>query len=116
MVEKLTGKRVMMHFDSELSCVKELVASSPFHMIESLTEPPEGDMMYDECRNCWPDKVLLCNINVGLYSLPSNKLREAVLAKSARAGKKGIAFEISEDLPSNWQESIPTVLETLNET
>ncbi len=115
MMENLPGKRVMMHFDSELSCVKDLVASSPFHMIESLTEPPEGDMMYDDCRQAWPDKVLLCNINVGLYSLPREKLREAVLAKSARAGKKGIAFEISEDLPFNWQESIPIVLETLNE-
>jgi hypothetical protein len=68
----------MMHFDSELSCVKELVA-------------------------------------VGLYSLPPGKLREAVLAKSARGGKKGVAFEISEDLPVNWQETIPIVLKTLNE-
>jgi hypothetical protein len=115
MVEKLPDKRVMMHFDSELSCVKDLVASSPFHMIESLTEPPEGDMMYDDCRQAWPDKVLLCNINVGLYSLPPEKLRDAVLAKFARAGKRGMAFEISEDLPVNWQESIPIVLETLNE-
>jgi hypothetical protein len=115
MMGKLPDKRVMMHFDSELSCVKNLVASSPFHMIESLTEAPEGDMMYDECRLAWPDKVLLCNINVGLYSLPTDKLREAVLEKSARAGKRGVAFEISEDLPGNWQETIPLILRLLND-
>jgi hypothetical protein len=27
---------------------------------------------------------------------------------------RGLAFEISEDLPSNWREAIPVVLETLN--
>jgi hypothetical protein len=114
MLNKLPDKRVMMHFDSELSCVEDLVAVSPFQMIESLTEPPEGDMLYDECRTVWPDKVLLCNINVGLYALPPDQLRQAVEGKIQRLGKKGMLFEISEDLPGNWRECIPVVLDVLN--
>jgi hypothetical protein len=32
-----------------------------------------------------------------------------------RAGKKAFAFEVSEDLPRNWEKSFPIVLETLKE-
>ncbi len=107
------GKRVMMHFDSELSCVCELVAESPFQIIESLTEPPEGDMLYDDCRRSWPEKVLLGNINVGLYQQPRHVLKQAVREKLERAGRAAFAFEISEDLPANWQETVPAVLQAL---
>jgi hypothetical protein len=70
-------------------------------------------MTYDECRAAWPDKVFWGNINVGLFGLPPERLAEEVVAKRERAGKRGVAFEISEDLPANWPESIPVVLEAL---
>ena len=72
-------------------------------------------MTYDQCRRYWPDLVFWANINVDLYYRPAEELREAVTAKRERAGKKGLAFEISEDLPTTWQESIPVVLNTLHE-
>ena len=50
---------------------------------------------------------------MGLYHLPNEELREAVIAKRRRAGKKGFAFEISENIPHNWKETVPVVLETL---
>jgi hypothetical protein len=106
-------KRVMVHYDGELKVIADLIAAAPFHMIESLTEPPEGNMRYDECRAIWPDKVFWANINVDLYYKPIAALRQAVIDKRQRAGKKALAFEISEDLPSNWRETIPVVLDTL---
>jgi hypothetical protein len=109
------GKRVLVHYDGELKAIADQIANAPFHIIESLTEPPEGDMMLDECRAAWPDKSFWSNINIGLYSLPEDDLREAIIAKRERAGKKALAFEISEDVPENWQESIPIVLQTLRE-
>jgi len=109
------GKRVMVHYDGALSIIADQIAKAPFHMIESLTEPPESDMMYDECRAAWPGKVFWGNINVGLYYRSEVKLREAVIAKRERAGKKALAFEISEDLPENWEESVPVVLQALQE-
>ena len=107
------GKRVMVHYDGELKVIRNQIASAPFHIIESLTEPPEGNMAYDECRLAWVDKVFWANINVDLYSLPPEQLAESVIAKRERAGKRGLAFEISEDVPANWRKSVPVVLDTL---
>lgn len=109
------GKRVLVHYDGALRAIADQVAAAPFHMIESLTEPPEGDMMYDACRAAWPDKAFWCNLNVDLYALPHDELAEAVRAKRRRAGKRGVAFEISEDRPANWREAVPVVLRTLRE-
>ncbi|MCP4645544.1 MAG: hypothetical protein GY851_34185 [bacterium] len=109
------GKRVMVHYDGALRCIADRIAAAPFHMVESLTEPPEGDMMYDECREAWPDKVLWGNVNVELYDKPEAELREALQAKRERAGKRAFAFEISEDLPRNWQTSIPIMVSALEE-
>jgi hypothetical protein len=109
------GKRVLVHYDGELKAVADQIADAPFHIIESLTEPPEGNMTLDECRTAWPGKSFWSNINVGLYALPADELRAAVIAKRERAGKKALAFEISEDVPENWQESVPMVLQALQE-
>jgi hypothetical protein len=109
------GKRVMVHYDGALSVIKDQIAEAPFHMFDSLTEPPEGDMLYDECRTLWPGKVFWANINVDLYRQPADVLRQAVIDKRGRAGKRALAFEISEDRPHDWQKTIPVVLETLNE-
>ena len=109
------GKRVMVHYDGALSVIADQIAAAPFHMVESLTEPPEGDMTYDRCRKAWPDKVFWGNINVGLYYLSEEELRSEVIAMRNRAGKKAFGFEISEDLPRNWETSIPVVLKTLTE-
>ena len=107
------NKRVMAHYDGTTKMIAEHVANAPFHMIDSLSEPPEGDQMYDVCRAAWPDKVLLANINIGLYAEPEDIFKQAIVDKRIRGGKKAFAFEISEDLPANWEERIPMVLETL---
>lgn len=108
-------KRVMVHYDGALNVIKDQIAKAPFHMIESLTEAPEGDMTYAECREAWPDKVFWANINVDLYYEPKKVLKQAVIDKRHRAGKKGLLFEISEDMPKNYLDTIPVVLETLKE-
>jgi len=109
------GKRVMVHYDGALRVIADQIARAPFHMVESLTEPPEGDMMYDECRAVWPDKVLWANVNVDLYNRPESDLRAALAAKRQRAGKKAFAFEISEHLIPGWEKYIPVMLKALEE-
>lgn len=109
------GKRVMVHYDGALRCIADAIAASPVHMIESLTEAPEGDLTYAECRAAWPEKVLWGNLNVDLYYGPEGALRQAVADKRERAGKRGFAFEISEDLPRGWERTVPIVLQTLEE-
>lgn len=109
------GKRVMVHYDGALNVIADQIAEAPFDMIESLTEPPEGDMTYDACRAAWPDLVFWANINVGLYDQPHDVLRQAVRDKIRRAGRRGLAFEISESLPATWKETIPVILDVLAE-
>ena len=109
------GKRVMVHYDGALRCIADQIAEAPFHMIESLTEPGEGDMTYDQCRAAWPKLAFWANINVDLYTQPADVLRQAVIEKRRRFGGHPFAFEISEALPANWRESIPVVLDALAE-
>jgi hypothetical protein len=109
------GKKLWVHYDGELSPIADQIANAPFDGIESLTEPPEGDMKFDECRRAWPDKHFWANINVELYNRPEGELRDAVTAMRERAGKKNLCFEISEDAPRNWRESLPVVLQTLRD-
>ncbi len=110
-----TDKRVFPHCDGQLACVAPLLAETGFAGIESLTEPPEGDMTLAQARAGFPDRVLWANINVGVYALPPAELRRWVRERvqAAAPDGRGLAFEISEDLPPNWREAIPVVLETL---
>ena len=109
------GKKVFTHFDGKLACLAGLIARTEIDGIESLTQPPEGDMSYAEARAAWPGKFLWGNINVSLYDLPPQALRRVVqqMARDAAPDGRLLAFEISEDLPRNWRESIPVVLEAL---
>ncbi len=109
------GKRVLVHYDGALRAIADDIAQAPFHGLESLTEPPEGDMWLDECRRAWPDKAFWVNINLHLYDLPPAQLRETIIAMRTRAGKRALAFEISEDVPANWAAAIPVILRTLAE-
>jgi hypothetical protein len=107
------GKRVMVHYDGALSGVSGNIAKAPFHIIESLTEPPEGDIRYDMCRKAWPGKTFWGNINQGVYSLPESEIRREIEGRRERAGKKAFAFEAYEVLPANWAKAFPVVLDTL---
>jgi hypothetical protein len=109
------GKRVLVQYDGRLKAAAGLIARAPFHIIEMITEPPEGDMTLDQCRAAWPDKALWANINVGLYGLPPAALRQAIIALRERAGKQALAFAIAEDIPVNWRDAVPVVLQTLQE-
>lgn len=110
-----TGKRVFPHGDGKLACVAPLLAETGFAGIESLTEPPEGDMTLAQARAALPGKVLWANINVGIYALPPADLRRWLRerVKAAAPDGCGLAFEISEDLPHTWREAIPVVLDEL---
>ncbi len=112
------GKVVGTHYDGRTASCRELIAGSPIDLIESLTAPPEGDQTLAEARAVWPDKLFWANINMGAYDLPPRELHDLVLRMVADAAPDGrrLAFEISEDLPPRWQESIPVILNALRET
>jgi len=110
---ELAGKRVMVHYDGALRDIASEISKAPFHIIESLTEPPEGNMFYNDCRAAWPDKAFWANISLEHYAKPPAELAQIIIEKRQRAGKRGLAFEISEDIPPNWRTAVPVVLQTL---
>jgi len=112
------GKIVGTHYDGRTASCRDLIAASPIDLIESLTAPPEGDQPLADARAAWPGKLLWVNINMAAYDLPANELHDLVLQMVADAAPDGrrLAFEISEDLPPRWQESVPVILEALKET
>jgi hypothetical protein len=112
------SKVVGTHFDGKLRSCSEQIAKSPVDLIESLTPPPEGDMTLVEARQAWPDKLFWSNISLANYQLEPAKLRKVVLDLVEQGSVDGarLAFEVSEELPQNWKDSIPVVLDALEET
>ncbi|MBI2440518.1 MAG: hypothetical protein HYV35_04010 [Lentisphaerae bacterium] len=107
--------RVFPHMDGRLAGVAHLLAEAPFAGIESLTEPPEGDLSWAQARAQLPGKVLWANINVGCYTLPPDDLRQWLRQRVRAVAPDGcgLVLEISEDLPANWRSAIPIVLDAL---
>ena len=112
------GKIIGCHYDGRLASCRKLIAGAPIDVIESLTPPPEGDLTLAQARAAWADKLFWSNLNVGCYDLPPAQLKELVLRRVAEAAPDGrrLAFEVSEQYPANWRESMPVVLEALQET
>ena len=112
------GKIIGCHYDGQLSVCRDLIAKSPIDLIESLTPPPEGDLTLAQARAAWPDKLFWSNINVSCYELPKKELHDLVLSRVAEGSPDGrrFAFEVSEQYPFNWKDSMPVVLEALKET
>lgn len=112
------GKIVGVHYDGRLASCRDLIARAPIDVIESLTPPPDGNLTLAEARAAWGDKLFWSNINIGCYELPPADLRQLVLDRVAQAAPDGrrLAFEVSEQFPANWRDSMRTVLEALRET
>jgi len=112
------GKLIGCHYDGRLASCRKQIARAPIDLVESLTPPPEGDLTLAEARAAWPDKLFWSNLNVGCYELPPAELRALVLERVAEAAPDGrkLAFEVSEQYPANWRDSMPVVLEALKET
>jgi hypothetical protein len=49
-------KIVGTHYDGRLASCNDLIADAPIDLIESLTPPPEGDLVLAEARAAWPSK------------------------------------------------------------
>jgi len=111
------GKVVGAHYDGRTASCAEVINRSPLDLVESFTEPPEGDQPLDVARANWPDKLIWCNIGVTDCQLPPNALREKVQSMVAAGAPDGtrLALEVSEHLPVNWRESMPVVLAALKD-
>jgi len=111
------GKIVGVHYDGHLASCQDVIARAPIDLIESLTPPPEGDLTLAEARRAWPEMLFWSNINIASYALPPDELRTLIAERAAQGAPDGskLAFEVSEQIPANWTDSLRVVLETLHD-
>jgi hypothetical protein len=106
------GKRLLLHYDGKLRAIAPDIAALDVD-IDSLTPPPEGDMTVAEARTAWPEKFLWLHPPLGWYRESRTALLERIRQLVRDAGPRRFCLMISEDVPPNWKEQVPAVLETL---
>ena len=106
------GKRLLVHYDGKLRAIAPDIAALDFD-IDSLTPPPEGDLTVAEARAAWPEKFLWLHPPLGWYREPRTTLLERIRQMVRDAGPRRFCLMISEDVPANWKDEIPAVLEAL---
>jgi len=107
-------KRLCVHYDGQLKAISQDIAALDIDGIDSFTEPPEGNMSVAEARKTWPDKFLWLHPNLHWYQMTKEELANNITRVARQAGPKRFCLMISEDIPPNWQETVPVVLETLD--
>lgn len=107
------GKRLLVHYDGRLRGIAQEIAGLGFDGIDSFTPPPEGDMSVAEARLLWPDKFLWLHPSLGWYREEAAVLRERVRKMVRDAGPTRFCLMISEEVPPNWETTIPIVLDAL---
>ena len=104
------GKRLLVHYDGKLRLIRDEIAALDIDGIDSLTPQPEGDLTVAEARAVWPDKFLWLHPPLGWHRQEPAILKEHVSQMVADAGPSRFCLMISEDIPFNWQETVPLIL------
>ena len=107
------GKRLVVHYDGQLRVIAEEIAQLDFDGLDSFTPPPEGDMTVAEARQRWPDKMLWCHPPLGWYRERGETLGQLIKGMVQDAGPNRFCLMISEDIPPDWERTVPQVLALL---
>ena len=108
------GKRLCVHHDGQLRVIADEIAALDMDGIDSFTESPEGDMTVAEARSAWPDKFLWLHPNLGWYRLPPAELTTQIRRIVHEAGPTRCCLMISEEVPPDWEASVPITLEAIS--
>ena len=66
-----------------------------------------------EARALWPDSFLWLHPSLTWFRLPLQEVRSRFRRMAREAGPRRYCFEISEEVPQNWRETIPSILSEL---
>ena len=94
-----SDKRLYPHYDGKLGLIKEDLKHIPFHGIDSLTPPPEGDLSIAEARKAWPDLFFWVHPTMDWFCRPVEELKFQIKEMTRAAGPYKYCLEISEDIP-----------------
>jgi len=107
-----TGTRLMVHYDGRIRLASDDIARLRLD-IDSLTPPPEGDMLVGEARELWPESFLWLHPSLTLFERPPEEIGRRICEMARAAGPRLFCFEISEGIPPRWREGFPAVLRAL---
>jgi hypothetical protein len=103
-------KQLLVHYDGKLRLISEDIAALRIDGIDSLTPSPEGDMSVAEARALWPDKFLWLHPSLGWYRENPAVLTDRIRRMIDDAGTTRFCLMISEDVPPDWEQTVPVVL------
>ena len=109
-----SGKKLHVHYDGKLQLIANDIQKLEFYGIDSLTPAPEGDVAIARARQQWPEKFLWMHPSLSWFTLSDNELVDNIL-QMVREADSRFCFQISEEIPPNWEQTIPLILKTLNE-
>jgi len=109
-----TEKKLLVHYDGKLKVVANDIAKLAFDGIDSLTPPPEGDLQIAEARSFWPNKFFWLHPSLSWFHLPEEELMNNIRQLAKDAGQKRFCVMLSEEIPPDWERTIPAVLRTLD--
>ena len=110
-----SGKNLVVHYDGRLKIIADEIAALPFDGLDSITPPPEGDLTIRQARDYWPDKFLWLHPTLSWDDLPDDQLAEKIRQVAQEARMHRFCFQLSEEVPPNWQRTVPLILETLKQ-
>lgn len=108
-----SNKKLHVHYDGKLKCIAE-IKQLPFYGVDSITPPPEGDMLIGHARKFWPDKFFWINPSLSWFLLEKKELVANIRKMIEGTGGVKFCLQISEDIPPDSKVNIPLILETLN--
>ncbi|HPS54929.1 MAG TPA: uroporphyrinogen decarboxylase family protein [Sedimentisphaerales bacterium] len=110
---KGSDKKIQVHYDGKLKVISDYIADIPFDGIDSLTPSPEGDMEISDARQKWSDKFFWLHPSLSWFQKSNQELEKNIIQIIKEAGPKRFCLMISEDVPPDWKQKVPFVLNIL---
>jgi hypothetical protein len=109
------GKVYAVHLDGRLAALKDLIAASPFDVVESFSlAEMAGDVSVAEALALWPDKVPCPNFPASLAGRSHEEIDARLRALAAEFAGRPFMVQLSEDIPlDSYASVLPALVESL---
>lgn len=108
---RAADKRYVVHMDGRLAGIKDLIARSPFDVVESFSfAETAGDVPVPEALAAWPDKTLCPNVPAPLCDKPAEEIERFLDGVWDSFGKAPFMLQLSEDFPLDAYRHILDIL------
>jgi len=111
------GKKVGVHFDTNVWALSEAIGRSRIDYVEGFTPRPDTDMSVAEARCAWPDKVLWVNFPTSVHQERVETVEETMrqVLFEAAPGDRFMVGITERMPPERWRESLSTILRVVQE-